>query len=68
MKTMTVRLRAPESLSVATLARALNDLGCWVEAVPQHGTGARARRIELAEVIQLHRAPKWPPAVPESAA
>jgi hypothetical protein len=51
MKTITVRLRAPDDLSTATLARALNDLGCWVEAVPQNGTRKSWR--ESAPVIPL---------------
>jgi hypothetical protein len=68
MKTITVRLRAPDDLSTATLARALNDLGVWVEAVPQHGTNCRAKRLDLADVIPMHRAKRWPGIVPDGAA
>ena len=60
MKSITVRLRTPEDLSVATLARALNDLGCWVEAVPQPGTNCRAKRLDMADVIPMPRAKRWP--------
>ena len=68
MKSITVRLRAPDSLSLADLARELNHLGCWVEAVPQHGTNCRAKRVEMADVIPMHRARRWPGVVPEGAA
>ena len=65
MKSITVRLRAPDDLSTATLARALSDLGCWVEAVPQNGTNCRAKRIDMPDVIPMQR---WPGVVQEGAA
>ena len=68
MKSITVRLRAPDDLSTATLARALSDLGCWVEAVPQPGANCRAKRLDMAEVIPMPRAKRWPGVMPEGAA
>jgi len=63
MKSITVRLRCPEALSVASLARALEALGVWVEAVPQHGTGANchATPITNAKVLPFASADRrWP--------
>jgi len=61
MKTITVRLRCPDALSVTSLARALEALGVWVEAVPQPGTHCHAKpAIEDVRSLPFRPTRKWP--------
>ena len=61
-------LDAPADLGTDQLAKALESLGVKARAVKQPGTNCRAKRVEMADVIPMHRARRWPGVVPDGAA
>lgn len=72
MKTVPVILHLQESDqfdgAFIGLQRYLASRGGYATLGIKHGTNCRAKRLDLAEVIPMHRAPRWPGVAPEGAA